>query len=80
MFSQSVSACNGAQRSRDPGGYAAAGNSTRTSAPLTHSPGVAVGFAPGAVAVLADDCDIRLAVKVDGFTAERSTRNERAVR
>ena len=39
MFPQSVSACNGVRRSRDPGGYAAADNSTRTSAPLTHSPG-----------------------------------------
>ena len=55
MFPQSVSARNGAHRCRDPGGYAAAGNSPRRSCPKPLT-GVAVGFAPEAIAVLADDC------------------------
>ena len=71
MFPQSVSVCNGARGSRAPGGYAAAGNSTRTSAPLNPHTGVAVGFASEAVAVLADDGEVRLVVQVDGFTAKR---------
>ena len=40
----------------------------RAADPLT---GVAVSFASEAVAVLADDRDVRLAVQVDGLTAER---------
>ena len=55
MFPQSVSARNGAHRCRDPGGYAAPGNSPRRSCPKLLT-GVAVGFAPEAIAVLADDC------------------------
>ena len=55
MFPQSVTARNGAHRCRDPGGYQrrATRRGGRAPKPLT---GVAVGFAPEAIAVLADDC------------------------
>ena len=52
-------------------GYAAARNSTRTAATPTHSPGSPVGLTSEAIAVLADDRDVRLAVQVDALTAER---------
>ena len=59
------------------GGSAQLDTNGRVGNPLT---GVAPGFTSEAVAVLADDRDVRLAVQVDGFTASASRRNERAVR
>ena len=73
MFPQSVTARNGAHRCRDPGGYAAAGNSPRRSCPETLT-GVAVGFAPEAIAVLADDCVEKLRTLIQLAPVTQSSR------